>query len=149
MVLCVLCVLQPTAQRIFAGAYFVLITLTHDIFLSSLDGFSYYGSAATGGLLAAVLMTGINPIPKIVLKLQVVCILSAILNFMGWVLWYLYLPPDAYNIAFICLYLYTVIILLSRDKEDVAGITVGGLHSCFRFSHHPFVFYFFKHKDKA
>jgi hypothetical protein len=148
VVMCVLCVVQPTSQRIFAASAFVFTTILHDVLFYDLDGFLYYGSAACGGLLAAILMTGINPIPKIILKLQIICIISSALNFFGYVIWFFYFPPLFYNLAFICLYLYTVFILVSRDESDVGGVTIRNLRACFHFSHHPLFFSSYKHKDK-
>ena len=149
VVMCALSVVQPTSQRLFAATVFMSITILHNVFFWELDGLAYYGSAAAFDLLIVILTSGINPVPKIILKLQIICITSAILNLCGWLIWYFYFPPMAYNIAFICLYMYTVIVLTSRDKGDVGGITVRGWFSCFCFSNHPLFFYLRKHEDSA
>ena len=40
-------------------------------------------------------------------------------NFAGWIMWYLYLDPTAYNAVFVAIYLYAIMILTSRDPADV------------------------------
>ena len=149
VVMCVLCLVQPTSQSLFAASVFISITISYDIFLSDLDGFAYYGSCAAFDLLIVILISGINPAPKIILRLQSICIFSAMLNLWGWIIWYFYLPPDDYDMAFILLYMYTVIVLVLPDKGDNGGITIRGWAACLRFADHPLFFYLFKHKDQT
>lgn len=131
---------QRTAPRLYASAIFVLITLLHELFLSDLDGFAYYGSAALFDFFIIALTSGISPTPKTVIELHAICAASIVINFIGWALWVSYMPPDAYNTLFIVLYAWAVFILLQRDgADDVGGFTVDSWRSCFRFNRHAII----------
>ena len=82
--------LQPNAPRFFAAVTFISITLLHELLLSSYDGLQYYGSAALLDLAIIIITSGINPVPKMVLSLHKICIVSIIVNLAGWVLWFFY-----------------------------------------------------------
>lgn len=124
--------------------------MAHDAFLSHLDGLSYYGSAALFDLLAIILMSGIRPVPVMVVRLQRICVASIALNAAGWVLWASYFPPLAYDLLFICVYLWALITLLLRDSaHDVGGYTMDRWRSCVCFNRPAWVGYILKDGAKT
>ena len=141
---------QPNAPRLFAALVFSSLILTHDGFLSDLDGLAYYGSAALFDLLAIILMSGIHPVPRLVVRLQLICLLSVCLNAIGWALWVTYLPPLIYDWAFLALYTWAVITLIQRDgAHDVGGYTMDRWRSCIRFDRAAWVVRLLKDGNKV
>lgn len=128
--------IQPNAPRLFAGVIFTSITLLHESLLSSYEGFRYYGSAALFDLAIIILTSGINPVPKMVIMLHRICIISIFANLAGWVLWFFYYPPFSYDAFFALIYAWTLITLIKRSGLDVGGYTMDSCVSCFRFNHH-------------
>lgn len=117
-------ILQPTMDRASAAIVFTSAAVVHEMLLSSLDGFSYYGSAALFDLIVILILT-IIPVTRLSIRLQVISFVSAILNFIGWVMWTLYLPPDWYNAAFIVLYGVSAFVLsISGGGDDVGNRTL-------------------------
>lgn len=126
--------IQPNVPRLFAAMLFVGLTLSHELFLSHLDGLAYYGSAALLDLGIIILTSGINPVPQMVINLHRICKVSIFLNVAGWYIWSAYLPPVAYDLAFMALYGWTLLILIKRDGADVGGFTMDSWNSCFHFN---------------
>ena len=134
MMIAASCLVQPNAPRLFAAMVFAGLTLTHEFSLSHLEGLEYYGSAALVDLGIMIAISGISPTPTMVINLQRVCIVSIITNFLGWVMWLTYLPPIAYNYAYVFIYMVAVAVLLKKDQGDVGGFAVDSWVSCFRFN---------------
>lgn len=141
--------IQPNAPRLFAAVIFVGVTALHEVFFSDYDGLQYYGSAALFDLAIIILTSGINPIPKMVLSLQKICIVSIVANLVGWILWFLYYPPLLYDLAFVVIYAWTLIILIKRNGLNVGGYSMDSWASCFRFNRNPWVVYFSKNKGEV
>jgi len=140
--------IQPNAPRFFAAIIFTSITLLHELLFSSYDGLQYYGSAALFDLAVIVFTSGINPVPKMVLSLHRICIVSIFANLTGWVLWFFYYPPLVYDVTFIAIYTWTLIILVKRSGLDVGGYTMDSWNTCFRFNRRSWVSYSYKYKGK-
>lgn len=87
-----------------APLIFATVALMHDLYLSSLDGLYYYGSAALFDLVVIILLTQLRPV-FIVCDIQLISLMSMFLNLIGWTMWMCYLSPALYNWAFIGLYL--------------------------------------------
>ena len=141
--------LQPNAPRLFAAVIFMGITLLHEVFSSSYEGIQYYGSAALCDLAVIILTSGINPVPKMVLSLHKICIVSIFANFGGWLLWFFYYPPLAYDVTFALIYVWALIILINRDKLDVGDYTLDSWYSCVRFNRHSWARYCYKFEGKV
>lgn len=120
---------QPNAGRTLAACIFGGATILYGGASGGLTGAEYYIGAAMVDLAIIVLLSGIYPAPRLVERLQWVCVASILLNFIGWVAWFFYIPPDAYNAAFIGLYIYAIYALLKKDKGDAMG--GGAVHSWF------------------
>ena len=149
ILLCIIAFLsitQPTAPRLFAALIFIILVFLHDLFLSDLDGFKYYATCALNNLLVIILTAGINPIPKMVIRLHVVCLIAALLNMIGYILWYNYYSSDAYDISFLVIYMYTAFIFIDRDIEHVGGFASSKWRACFHFHHSSMFHYLRKNK---
>lgn len=126
-------VLQPNAARLYAAFVFVGATLLHEFKFSDLDGIAYYGSAALLDLLVLILLSGISPIPRLAVRLQIISLISIIANMAGWLIWFLYLPPTVYDFTFYLLYAWALVELIRRNGDNVGGFTVDCWATCFRF----------------
>lgn len=125
-------VCQPNPERLFAGVCFSTITLAHEAILSDLPGVFYYLSAALADLLIIMATSAVYPVPKMVIRLQKVCVASIVVNLFGWIVWFAYLPPWPYELAFVFVYAAAVITLVRQDGSNVGGFTMAGWRSCFR-----------------
>lgn len=132
---------QPSAPRLFAALSFVGITALHELFFSDYEGLQYYGSAALFDLAIIILTSGINPVPKMVLSLHKICIVSIVANLLGWIMWFLYYPPMIYDLAFVAIYAWTLITLIKRNGLNVGGYTMDSWASCFRFNRSAWYLY--------
>ena len=112
---------QPNAGRAIAACIFSGLTLTYTGISGDLDGSQYYIGAAAVDLLILILISGIYPVPRMVVRLQWVCVVSIALNFLGWGGWFLYLSPVAYEWSFAVLYCSALYVLLKKDADDVVG----------------------------
>lgn len=125
-------IFQKDKKRTISAFIFSCVTLLHEIFMKDLDGFLYYGSAALFDLAIIIIFSKMESLSYMVIRLQKVCIVSMFVNIIGWMMWYMYYPPDIYNISFMFLYLWTIAILLEQERLFDVGInTMGGLPSCF------------------
>ncbi len=122
-------VVQPNAGRLLAACIFGSLTLIYGGISGGLVGSEYYIGAAMTDLAILILVSGIYPMPRLVQRIQSICVVSIALNFLGWSMWFFYLPPAAYDWAFIGLYIYAVYALVKKDHDDVVG--GGTVHSWF------------------
>lgn len=113
--------LQPTAPRFFAAVFFIGVTFTHELFLSGLDGFAYYGSAAALDLAIIFVIARLDPVPSMVVTLQRVCWVSILANLAGWLMWRAYLPPEPYNLALVAINAWALTAFITGTKDDVGG----------------------------
>jgi hypothetical protein len=133
----VMALLQPNAPRLYAALVFVAFMLAHEWLFSHYDGLAYYGSAALFDIAIMGGISGIRPMPKLVITIHKVCIFSIIANMGGFAMWALEMTPSLYNAAFIVIYAITLLALLKRDKTDDRGFTMDSWRSCFRYDFHP------------
>lgn len=132
MLIAASCLIQPNPPRLFAAIVFSGLIIVHDLYFAAADGLKYYGSAALTALAIMTIISGISPPPPMVVKLQLVCIASIVINAVGWVMWLTYFPPLAYNNLMVIFYITALLVLTKRDDQDVGGFTVDGWLSCFR-----------------
>lgn len=126
---------QPNAPRLFAAFVFVGANVFHYIYLSELDGMLYYGIAALVDLAMVILTSGIRPIPRMVLTLHKIALVSIAANMYGFILWFNYLPPTTYDSAFILIYLWLLLTLIRKGGKRVGGFTISSWTTCFNFNH--------------
>jgi len=140
---------QPNAPRFFAAVVFISLTLSHELFLAHLDGFQYYGSAALFDLAIIIITSGVDPIPRMVISLQKICIVSILCNLGGWLIWDAGAPPTVYNAAFIGIFMWALITFIKKDRADVGGFTMDSWSACFRVYTRAWVAYCNNHKGAA
>lgn len=119
--MCIVALIQPNMSRLFGAVIFAGLTMVHDIFLSDLDGLAYYGSAALTDSAIIMLTSGIFPIPVMVVRLHYICLISILVNAIGWVMWMAYLSPIVYNMTFMLIYFCVIITMIRKDTSDVRG----------------------------
>jgi hypothetical protein len=149
IVIAVAVLFQPNAPRFFAAAVFVLVTLSHEFVMSDVDGLAYYGSAALFDMGIIMLTSGINPIHQMVIDLQRICLASVFINLVGYFIWLAYLPPAIYDMSFMVLYTWTLLILIERNGADVGGYRMDSWYSCFRFNRPSFFGHIFGNGGQA
>ena len=109
---------QRNAPRLYAALAYLSVNTSCEFFFADTDVY-YYGIAAMADLLIMILTSQINPMPKMVVNLHRLCLVSIIANGIGWLMWYSYMPPDLYNYFFVALYIWAIIILCERDYAGV------------------------------
>lgn len=103
-----------TSRDFYAAACFASVCYGHDILLGWADGFAYHGSAALAGLLVVWLLRRGNP-TDVAVCLAFASVATVAGNLLGFVLWFLYLPPYAYNMFFIGVYLYALWVIITKE----------------------------------
>lgn len=116
---------QPTMARRAAVGLFVFFTIMHELYLSEVDGLLYYGSAAFFDLLIILLTRNIRPLTDTIVNIHMICVISILFNYIGWIIWALYLPPLIYNWSFVMVYSLAVYAFLRMDDSNVGGGTMG------------------------
>ncbi len=124
--------IQPNAPRLFAVLIFMSVTLAYDAMGGSLIGFWYYVGAGGLDVGIIILTSGINPLPKMVVTLHRICMVSIAVNFIGWLMWYFYQSPVVYDSMFLVIYAWTLMTFITRDGADVGGFEMDRWRSCVR-----------------
>lgn len=101
-------------------AYFLLASISiFELIEKQIESaLGFYAGAALINLLVVIVTSQINPIPSMLPKLHIVCLISIVFNALGYLLWYLYYEPFLYDISFVVIYMYTIILLNDRDMEN-------------------------------
>ena len=135
---------QPSIQRALAAGAFVVSAVLHSVLFSDVDATSYhiyYVSAMLFNLAVALVTSGINPVPRAVLRIQILCGVMAAANGLGLLMWLAYWPEHIYNGLFVVLYAVAIYILVRRDRGDVGGYEFHHWRACIRFDRNRY----FKH----
>jgi hypothetical protein len=131
---CMAAILQPNTQRLYAATATAALTCGQFIACDMLDGLAYYASAALVDTFVVFALSLVRPIPRMVLHLQVLSIVSIAFNLAGFVMWYFYQPPTLYNNAYLAFYATMVVVFLWRGKQDhVGGYSAYSWRACVRF----------------
>ena len=110
---------QPVGTRYNVAIIFASITLAFDCFCSSLPGELYYFCAAIADLGIVFCIYKLKTYDWLAESLQRLCLISVVLNLLGWIMYEMYLPPNLYNLSFIIFYGASVIVLtLGGSKRD-------------------------------
>jgi hypothetical protein len=83
--------------------FFVTGTLTHSVFLSDINAPVYYLSAGFIDASIAYILSTLT-LSISVLCVQLICLISIMLNLYGFMCWMLYYDMTAYNVSFLLLY---------------------------------------------
>ena len=119
--ICILAIFQPTRERFLIAWLYALACSIHNYFLGDISGVFYYLSAgAFDFIVLAIICVFIRPnwFSNCIIGIS---IMSLILNFYGWIIYELYLPPTSYNIAFNALYLLAILVFLWKDSAHDTG----------------------------
>lgn len=119
---------QPNISRFIPALIYSAALGFHYLFMNDISGLPYYGSAALVDLAVLCFIGGFFINSNISLILCKICAISIVLNFIGWLMWMMYIKPDLYNLAYYALYSWVIIVLLQRDRVDagVGSYTLGG-----------------------
>lgn len=113
-----------------ASAVFVSITVLFDVLFSGLSGGLYFPVASLFDLLIIIIVSTFRADSKAITIVKI-SVISVILNFVGLVAWWMYLPSDVYVCLFYALYAVAFLALLKKDNPD-AGNILGGHALSFR-----------------
>lgn len=125
---------QPNASRTCAAACFAGVSAAHGLLFWSLDGFSYYFSAALFNLATVALLNCVRPICRTTIQLQRIAFAMILANGLGALLWYYYFEPTFYNWAFAALYGWGCATIFPTGPRDKNGFAINRWRGCFRFS---------------
>ena len=118
VIICILALFQSDHNRSVAAIIYAAVCGVHSILFYDLHGEYYYLSAAVSDL---VVIVGIGILAKptrLADNLMDVCLISIALNSFGFLTWWQGLPPEAYNLSYVALYLIAILALLREDCAD-------------------------------
>lgn len=81
----------------------------------------YYVSEGLFNLLTVYVLHKINHVTRLVIDLQIICLIALGLNAYGYVVYMSYLPTDSYREIFPTVYWLALIALLRKDDGNVVG----------------------------
>ena len=114
-------IFQPTQARREAALIFTCVTMLHELLFYDRVGLFYYGTAALFDIAIIVGTANLAVMPRLVKDIHRVSLTSIVLNFSGWIMWQLYLSPAAYNLAFILLYAWVIVLLIKGERKSARG----------------------------
>lgn len=117
-----------------ASFTFVFAATIFNMVLGDTDGYWYFPLAAFCDFIVTGLLFHFR-IDRKVLDMMAVSVASLSLNLLGWVMWYLYEPPDVYVFLFSLLYAMTTVLILRKDGTNVGGAKFHIDYAC----NHPHV----------
>lgn len=109
---------QPTDERRVAALLFSVSAISHHAAMYYVDGWIYYFSAAMLDAFVVMLTIRMRIISPVIESIHAICYVSIVINAFGWCMWMLYMPPDAYNAAFLFVYAWLLITLLKKETSD-------------------------------
>lgn len=141
-VIVLLAIMQPTYERMMAGAWFALLGLLHFMlfyawvfaFGEKMDGITYFVTAAITSGIAIELMMRIPKVVSTTISLYRVCIAEIAANSVALALWYYDQSPLINTYVFLVLRIWAISILLRKDTaDDVGGYTITSRWDYFTF----------------
>lgn len=118
-VIVVLSVMQWGSARRWAAMTFASVTVAHLMFMTQYTGLLYYGSAAFFDLAIMSILASLPRVTSLSLDLMKISMVSIFVNFIGYFMWLLYLPPHGYNAAFVAVYGFAIFAMLKKESDDV------------------------------
>ena len=120
--ICFASIIQSCDKRREIALWVASAIVIHELLFGALGGLGYYFTDAVFSLLVIMRLEKIKIQSRMVSRLIIICVSSIIINFYGWIIWSLYLPPDTYNLLFLLLYSAVIAIML-REESDAGNIT--------------------------
>lgn len=116
---------QPNPHRCLVALSFSLPCAVLDFFNYGLIGTSYYLAAGLCCTLIILLTGMIRPITKLIIQLQLICLVALGVNAAGWLAYMAYASPVFYNYAMIGLYVWAIYALCDKDEVINGGHKLG------------------------
>ena len=129
--------LQPTKARKEAALVFICITMLHELFFYDSVGLLYYGTAAFFDAIIIFSTANLAVMSSLTRSIHRISMVSIVFNFSGWIMWRLYLLPSAYNMAFMVLYVWAIIVLIMGERESARGARLDRWAYYLRFTPNP------------
>ena len=146
----IICLLQPSAPRLFAGVIFSVVSMGLIFADSMLNDYMAYSVPALAAVLIMILLSASMLVSKVVLSLHRICLASIILNGAGYLIYESGASAIAYNASFFLLYAWTIKVLLKRDgRLDVTGYGADSWRSTVSYASCSWFKYLFKGQEKA
>lgn len=142
-------VIQPNRHRLFAGLVYSWLLVANDMMLFEKEGFAYYGVSALFDLATIIIISCAVKVSSMAITIQKICLASICLNFLGWVMWTLYMPPVVYNSLYVVLYVCALLTLIKRNKTDVGDLASYRGCSIIRSNYNSCILGHSKHKSPA
>lgn len=111
--------LQPSKTRRRTALCFVLPLIVSELTYSYVTGQLYYFYASLIAIFISFLLQFASSPTRFALNLQLICIVSIVLNVFGWAIYRLKFQPDIYNNAFIILYAITLLLMIFGRRARV------------------------------
>lgn len=118
----VLPLIQFNRNRALLCALFCYSAILHDVLFGAADGEMYYLSAAAFDFVVVMVLHRLFD-SKLSVTIQKISLLSMLLNFGGYILWYNYMEPMMYDYLFLALYAYAIFIFIGRGIINVGDDT--------------------------
>lgn len=118
VIICIVAIFQPSWDRFTIAMTYAVLCVGHSLVGVELIGFWYYFSAAVFDLAIISLIYAYGSRVRLTDDLINISALSIVLNFYGWLTWYLYQPPLSYNLTMVALYFIAILSLLRKDCAD-------------------------------
>ena len=113
--------MQPTRERLYAAAVFAQVTFYHDAIFGDLESWWYYVSAGAADVLVVILLLPVSDRDRLAHQLTMLSGMSMTLNALGVFTWYHEELMESYEWAFVALYTWVIITMLTRHGDDNNG----------------------------
>jgi hypothetical protein len=115
---------QKTLARALVVTVYSIVTISHDAFGGELIGFWYYFSASLCDFILILTTSVINPITKLVVRIQKLSFACLVINFVGWVLYECYFDPIYYNLCILLIYIIVFYFFIKKEnnRDDNMGL---------------------------
>lgn len=113
-----LVLIQTENRRTFAACVYVFFNvIAHDLIFGKYGGLMYFGTGALFDLFAILIISKFALPSKLAFHLTIICLISIVLNIIGWAMWLTYMEPTLYTLGFIALNIYTLICLIQKEPS--------------------------------
>lgn len=113
--------IQPTRERLYAAAVFAQVTFYHDALFGELESWWYYVSASAADVLVMILLLPVSDRDRLAYQLTMLSGMSMTLNALGIFTWYHEELMEPYQWAFVAMYAWAIITMLTRHGDDNNG----------------------------
>lgn len=119
-VLCWLMLVALVIRPNRAGLIYACIAIGFNIVWSDAEPYEYFTLAVLADLMCMMVLALFN-ITRKILYLMLICLVSILLNFFGFIMWYTYQSSEWYVWMFAVVYTIAICIILRKDDRHVGG----------------------------